>query len=123
MKPMLAGKADLKELHFPVMVSPKFDGVRALVVVSRVIGRSFGACVLVLRNLKPIPNLKVQELFSRLPEGFDGELIDGDPTAPDAYRKTVSRVFSHYWSSFCNIFNILFAYSTGFVGFTGTCNQ
>jgi DNA ligase-1 len=44
------------------------------------------------RSLKEIPNPLVQEMFAGVPEGTDGELIVGDPTATDAYRKTVSAV-------------------------------
>ena len=33
-------------------------------------------------------------MFKGLPEGLDGELIVGDPIAPDAYRQTVSVVMS-----------------------------
>lgn len=80
-QPMLAGKcSDIETLKYPVLASLKLDGVRCLVIDG----------VLVSRNLKPIPN--VQNVFGRLPDGTDGELIVGDPTAPDAYRKTVSAV-------------------------------
>jgi DNA ligase-1 len=82
-KPMLAGKCtDVTKLTFPVLASLKLDGVRCLVIGGR----------LMSRTLKPIPNSKVQALFKGLPDGTDGELILGDPTAPDAYRKTVSAV-------------------------------
>lgn len=85
MKPMLAGKCeDIKTLKYPVMASPKLDGVRALVIDGVVMSRS----------LKPIPNQWVQETFKNLPNGTDGELIFGSPTASDAYRQTVSAVMS-----------------------------
>ena len=80
---MLAGKADdLEKLVYPVLASVKLDGVRALVIDG----------VLMSRNLKPIPNRLVQQLFKDLPPGLDGELICGAPTEPDAYRKTMSAV-------------------------------
>jgi DNA ligase-1 len=80
---MLAGKVkDVNKLKYPVMASYKLDGVRAFVWDGKLMSRSF----------KPIPNVYVQNLFSDLPQGVDGELILGDPTAPDAYRKTVSAV-------------------------------
>jgi DNA ligase 1 len=87
MKPMLASPAPaLEELRYPVYASPKYDGIRALVVSG----------VLVSRNLKPIPNPAVQARFGRAEyEGFDGELICGDPTAPDVFRATTSAVMSH----------------------------
>lgn len=85
MQCMLAGKCeDVAKLKFPVMASHKLDGVRALVLDGRVVSR----------QLKPIPNAWVQKKFGGLPEGTDGELIFGDPTKPDAYRKTVSAVMS-----------------------------
>lgn len=84
MKPMLAGKVeDVTKLRFPVVVSPKLDGVRAIVKDGVVLSRS----------LKPIPNKKVQSLFSRF-EYMDGELVVGDSNASDVYRKTVSGVMS-----------------------------
>ena len=85
MKPMLACEANLKALKFPVLASPKLDGVRALVRDGVVLSRS----------LKPIPNRHVQMMFGRPElEGFDGELILGDPTHPEAYRRTVSAIMS-----------------------------
>jgi len=84
-KPMLAGKCtDVSKLPYPVLVSVKLDGVRATVQYGK----------LMSRTLKPIPNVNVQARFKGLPEGWDGELIAGDPTAPDAYRKTMSIVMS-----------------------------
>lgn len=84
-RPMLAAEADLSKLRFPLIASPKLDGVRALVKDGVVLSRS----------LKPIPNKHVQKLFGRPElEGLDGELIVGSPTAPDCYRKTVSGVMS-----------------------------
>lgn len=85
MKPMLACEANLQVLKFPVLASPKLDGVRALVREGVVLSRS----------LKPIPNRHVQTLYGRPElEGLDGELILGDPTNPEAYRRTVSAVMT-----------------------------
>jgi DNA ligase-1 len=82
---MLAGKcSDVEALKYPVLISRKLDGVRATVQGG----------VLMSRSLKSIPNVNVQRKFSSLKEGVDGELIVGDPRAPDAYRKTVSVVMS-----------------------------
>jgi len=80
-KPMLASKMDLSKLNYPLVASPKLDGVRAIVIDGIVLSRS----------LKPIPNKHVQELFCNY-EYLDGELISGDPTAPNAYNKTVGDV-------------------------------
>lgn len=86
-KPMLAVDCgSVETITFPVMASPKLDGVRALIGYNNVMSRS----------LKPIPNKHVQALYMGmgLPHGMDGELLSGDPTAPDVYRKTVSMVMS-----------------------------
>lgn len=84
-KPMLAGKCtDPMLMNFPLLASPKLDGVRAVVDTRELLSRS----------LKPIPNVRVQNLLAGLPIGLDGELIMGDPTAPDAYRKTMSAVMA-----------------------------
>jgi DNA ligase-1 len=84
MKPMLAALCeDITKLHYPVIASPKLDGIRALVLNGQ----------LVSRTLKPIPNRHVQKLFSSLPEGTDSELIMG-PANQDPYRRTVSAVMS-----------------------------
>ena len=76
---------DLSTLSYPVLVSPKLDGIRALVIDG----------MLVSRTLKPIPNKELQARYGK-PEfnGLDGELILGDPTAPDVFNKTTSCVMT-----------------------------
>lgn len=89
MKPMLAGKTDGFNLDYPVFVSPKLDGIRAIVKDGVVLSRS----------LKPIPQPHVQTLFSHL-EGFDGELIYGSPTNFNAYNVTMSYAMTqNLWKS------------------------
>lgn len=85
MKPMLAAKADLTTLTYPMLLSPKLDGVRCLIIDGVACGRS----------LKPIPNKYVQLLFGH-PEfnGLDGELIVDSPVAKDVFQKTQSGVMS-----------------------------
>lgn len=84
-KPMLAGThTDVSKLIFPLLASQKLDGLRA----------TAQGGILLSRSLKPLPNKHVQELFKNLPEGLDGELIVGDPLAPDAFRKTTRLVMS-----------------------------
>lgn len=80
MKPMLAKDWDQKRQRWPVLASPKFDGIRALNVEG----------VLVSRRLKPIPNKFIREMFS-LPryKGMDGELVLGN------FQQTTSAVMSH----------------------------
>lgn len=60
----------LSELKYPVMASPKLDGVRCMIIDG----------VAVSRNLKPIPNQFVQEELAKEEyNGLDGELcLAGD---------------------------------------------
>lgn len=82
---MLAAKADLSKLVYPLLASYKIDGVRALVKDG----------VLLSRTLKPIPNLRCQTLLAKSEfEGYDGELLSGKPTDPASYRNTVSQVMT-----------------------------
>lgn len=85
-KPMLSGKAptDLSTIKYPVLVSPKLDGIRAVT-------RSGG---LVSRNLKPIPNDHIQDMLAGLPPGLDGELICGHATDKGVMQKTASGVMA-----------------------------
>jgi DNA ligase-1 len=80
---MLAKDADLGKLRYPLLVSPKLDGIRAYVREG----------VVYSRKNKPIPNKHVQTLFKPY-DYFDGELIVGDPTDPFVYRNTMSGVMS-----------------------------
>lgn len=87
MKPMLAAPVDdLARLRYPVLASPKLDGIRCIV---------FGG-VAMSRSLKPIPNRHVQKVLSQSTayEGLDGELIVGDPTAKDVFQRTSSGVMT-----------------------------
>ncbi len=64
-KPMLAAKADLMALQYPVAVTPKFDGIRVLIIDG----------VPVSRTLKPIRNKRINEILTGLPGLLDGEII------------------------------------------------
>lgn len=67
-KPMRGVKADLTKLDgFPYLVSPKIDGIRAIVKDG----------VVYSKTMKPIPNQKVQAMFGHL-HGLDGELVVGE---------------------------------------------
>jgi len=60
---------DLSNLTFPLLVTPKLDGIRS---VKQGIALS--------TTFKPIPNLHIQRLMKDLPDGLDGELIlEGAP--------------------------------------------
>ena len=87
-KPLLSAKADradLGRLNYPLLASPKLDGIRAVVLDGQ----------LVSRKLKPIPNDFIRNALSRpCLDGLDGELIVGSPTDPDIYLKTNSAVMS-----------------------------
>jgi len=68
-RPILAEKiepSELENLKYPVLVSPKLDGIRCLIVDGKALSRSF----------KPIPNLFIQSLLSKQEfNGLDGELV------------------------------------------------
>ena len=84
-KPMLADKFDPAKQKWPVLASPKIDGIRALITAEGVFSRS----------LKKLPNAFVQATLS-YPElvGLDGEIIVGEPNAPDVYARTESGIMS-----------------------------
>lgn len=83
-RPLLAATVDpATPLRFPLWVSPKLDGIRAIVIDGIVMSRS----------MKPIPNLHTQAMFGRLLH-YDGELIVGSPTSKSCYRDTMSGVMS-----------------------------
>lgn len=67
-RPLLASTIespdDLASLQFPVWISRKLDGIRAITTGSGVVSRT----------LKPIPNKFIQSSLSELPEGIEGEL-------------------------------------------------
>ncbi len=71
-KPMLASKCERPDLlPFPVLATPKLDGIRCLKVGGRALTRSF----------KPISNRFVREwIEANLPDGVDGELMLRDGT-------------------------------------------
>jgi DNA ligase-1 len=65
-RPMLAARVeDLSLLRFPLLVTPKLDGIRCLKLGGKLLSRSF----------KPIRNAFVNEQLADLPDGTDGELV------------------------------------------------
>lgn len=84
-KPNLAGtpKSDA-DIPFPVLASPKIDGVRAMrhdLVMSR--------------SMKPIPNRFVQDILGMgALRGLDGELTVGPATHPNCMQNTTSGVMA-----------------------------
>lgn len=75
-----------EQVRYPVLASPKFDGVRAFVKEGQ----------LLTRKLKPVKNELLQR-FLAVPEleGVDGELIVGDPTAKKVFQVSMSAVTRH----------------------------
>ena len=88
-QPMLAGKADpakLENLRYPLIASPKVDGIRSIVHGDR----------LLTRKLEPIPNRNVYaELSKRRLNGLDGELVVGSPTGEGVFSRTTSGLRNH----------------------------
>lgn len=94
-RPMLAATvANATDIRFPVLASPKLDGIRAVVQGQ-----------LISRKLRPIDNIHTRTWFSQ-PElqGLDGELILGKPTDKDCFNKTTSATRTiegtprlHFW--------------------------
>jgi len=66
-KPMLAGTlTDMSKLKYPIIASPKLDGIRCLVISGKVVSR----------KLKDIPNHYIrQTILSQAPEQMD---LDGE---------------------------------------------
>lgn len=84
MKPMLAAKLEhVEAVRFPVLASPKLDGVRCLIIQGKAVSRT----------LKPIPNLVVQDILAGLPP-MDGELIVSQPRGEGVFNRTSSGVMS-----------------------------
>ena len=70
-KPLLASNdiVDTSTVKYPVMVSRKYDGIRALFP---------GNVGIVSRSYKPIKNRYIKELLdSIIPDGIDGEIVAG----------------------------------------------
>jgi len=86
-KPMLATDYEADKVVYPVLASPKVDGIRAPVIDGRFMSRS----------MKPIPNKVIQgfanECWMHL-NCLDGELTVGPPNAQDTMQRTSSGVMS-----------------------------
>jgi DNA ligase-1 len=82
-KPMLAGKCEqMSSLRFPVLATPKLDGIRCLKIGGRALTRSF----------KRISNTFTREwLETKLPDGLDGELMVNEAT----FNETAGHIGRH----------------------------
>lgn len=69
-KPMLAASCDdLDQLKYPLLATPKIDGIRCIIIDG----------VAMSRSLKPIPNAYIQSILGRADfNGLDGELLVGN---------------------------------------------
>jgi DNA ligase-1 len=93
-KPTLAATlpvdADLTKLPYPLWASPKYDGMRALVQGGK----------LVSRNGLAVPNRSACAPIEAMGlEGLDGELVVGNPTAPDVRNRTMSYLSTKSWAA------------------------
>ena len=85
-RPLLAATvADIESLDYPVLASPKLDGIRVLV-------NPGGEHPVVTRKMKPVPNRYVVAELSKLCGQLDGEIIVGHPTAPGVFHASQSAV-------------------------------
>jgi DNA ligase-1 len=71
----------LDALKYPLLATPKFDGIRSVKQGGKALSSSF----------KDIPNRHVQKLMASLPEGLDGELIIA---TSDAFNDVQSGIMS-----------------------------
>lgn len=87
-KPLLSGVVDIDKLKFPVMVSPKLDGIRCIIHEGKAVSR----------KLKAIPNNHIRTTLEaddvNLPDFIDGELLLRDWTAP--FRDVSSAVMAKH---------------------------
>lgn len=67
-RPMLAVPAKLESIKYPVLATPKIDGIRTLKLDGSLVSRTF----------HPIPNKHIKTILeSILPDEVDGELLSG----------------------------------------------
>jgi DNA ligase-1 len=87
--PMVNGEVDLSAITFPVLASPKIDGIRCLITENGPVTRS----------LKPIRNDFIRNKLAKLPVGFDGEItvgkiVSGTDAKDSVMNRTSSGVMS-----------------------------
>lgn len=69
---------DFIATRLPLLASYKLDGIRCTVQEGQLLSRS----------LKPLPNKFLQERFSSLPEGTDGELVQGIKQDNETFKRS-----------------------------------
>jgi DNA ligase 1 len=89
-KPLLAPRESpssypdfFKELRYPLLCSPKIDGIRCLVKDNICMSRTF----------KPLPSFQLQTQFYDITD-LDGEIVEGDLTDFGVFNRTQSHVMS-----------------------------
>ena len=97
-RPMLAAKIqDIKRLRYPLLATPKIDGIRCITreYIQRDIGIPAEWCEAVSRTLTPIPNYHIQSTLGKSGLlGLDGELITFTNGTMDSYNTTQSKVMT-----------------------------
>ena len=85
-RPLLSGTLkNYDKLNYPVIGTPKLDGIRALIINGQ----------LVSRNFKQIPNIYTRNLFEKiLEEGMDGELVLGNYPLNHNFNQVQSEIMS-----------------------------
>lgn len=102
-KPMLAGtltdpdgSIHLDAIKYPVLATPKIDGIRALIIDGGAVSRTF----------KPISNVSIRERLEKwLPEGADGEILAGktfSECAGNVARQGGATDFEFHWFDWVN---------------------
>lgn len=123
MQPMLAAKAGaLSLLRYPVLCTPKLDGIRCLTLEpnhgGRVIPSASTKSLGVSRRLNPIPNQWIMtKLNQECPPGLDGEIMTGETVdgqwVPDKFNDVSSKVMSN--DGFPEFRYVVFDYGHNFV--------
>lgn len=105
---MLASDAIESKIKFPCIIQPKIDGVRALNIDGKLVGRS----------LKSHANKHTTDFYSQDKyNGLDGELIAAAPTDPAVCRLTTSAVstIAGYPYTVWNVFDLINEETKGMV--------
>jgi DNA ligase-1 len=90
-KPLLASPVEDEQIRFPVLATPKLDGIRCLKINGEVVSRKF----------KPIQNEHIRKTLKKLiPEGADGEIMSGtnfQECAGNVMRRDGKSEFEYHW--------------------------
>lgn len=82
-KPMLAVNAEVDKLQYPLLATPKFDGIRCIVKNGECLSRTF----------KSIPNVYIRETLSNVLSDYTG-CFDGEIIVGNTFQDTSSAVMS-----------------------------